>query len=239
MSRFRKELDLVEHFRLLEQRISKLETSNRSNNTSVDSGSFAINGGRLVVNDSMGNIIYELLREDENPVVYIHPTFGNPNQDKIKISGTSDVGRGPEYRVEILQSDDTPLGGYLSVREDGVALIHTNNDVQSGIEFSAEAASQGIVTIKGKFWPNQSLDPNQATFVGQINVDTGFSALTVSYDREMTDGVMVPVPALMNSAGAVAWSITSQTTTDFTVAWAGTDAKTINYWCYVIPMGAA
>lgn len=237
VSRNRHPQDLVEFYKMLEQRISKLESSNRSNNTSVDSGSFALNGGRLVVNDSLGNIIFELKQEDDIPVVYMYPTYGNPEAAKLKISGSSTIDQGPEFRVEVLQEDGTPNGGYLSVSQGSVALSQTIPEgVESGITFSHREDRQRAITLRGKFWPNETMDANQATFVGRINVDAGFSALTVSYDRQMSD-VMLPVPALLNSTGVVAWGLTSQTDVDFTVAWAGTDAKTINYWCFAIPVG--
>lgn len=237
VSRNRHPQDLVEFYKMLEQRISKLESSNRSNNTSVDSGSFALNGGRLVVNDSMGNIIFELKQENDIPVVYMYPTYGNPEAAKLKISGSSTIDNGPEFRVEVLQEDGTPNGGYLSVSQGSVGLSQTIPDgAESGILFSPKAERQGAIVLKGAFWPNETTDANQATFVGRIDVDTGFSAVTVSYDRQMSDP-MIPVPALLNATGAVAWGLTSQTDVDFTVSWAGTDAKTINYWCFAIPVG--
>lgn len=237
MSRHRKEQDLVEYYRNLEQRITRLETSNRMANTSVDSGSFTLNGGRLTITDSLGNTIFELERQNDNPVIYMYPTFGNPTASTLRIIGSSTVDQGPEFRVEVLQSDGTPNGGYLSVSKGSVALSQVIPDGKvSGITFSPSEERQRAIVLRGRFWPNETVDDNQSTFVGQIPVDAGFSSLTVSYDRTMPD-VMVPIPAL-GSAANVAWGVSSQTANDFTVSWADTTAKTINYWCFAIPLGA-
>lgn len=238
LSRHRDELDLIDYIRRLEKRVKNLESSNRSANTSVDSGSFTLTGGSLRVTDTMGNVVFELMREDDKPVIYMYPTFGNPNNERLKLSSSSTVDRGPEFRVEVQESDGTAFGGYLSVAREGVALSQfSDGGVESGISFSPSLDRQRAIVLKGRFWPNESIDANQATYVGQVAVDSGFSAVTISYDREMTDCIMVPVPALVSAAN-VAWGISSQTTLDFTVSWADTTAKTVNYWCFAIPLGA-
>ena len=238
MSRNRQDLDLIEYIRRLEARVKNLESTNRTANTSVDSGSFTLTGGRLTITDTLGNTIFELRRENDSPVMYMYPTYGNPNSDVLKVSATSTVDNGPEFRVENLMSDGTPYGGYLSVAKGGVALSQfADGGIESGVSFSPREDRQRAVVLKGRFWPNETVDGNQATFVGQLSVDSGFSSVTISYDREMTDCIMVPVVTLVSAAN-VAWGISSQTTTDFTVSWADTTAKVINYWCFAIPVGA-
>lgn len=234
MNRNRERLDVLDYIVRLERRIKNLESSNRSGNTSVDSGSFTLTGGRLAVTDTMGNVVFELEREGDIPVIYMHPTFGNPNNERIKISSSSTVDNGPEFRVEIQESDGTPFGGYLSVSRGGVALSQfSEGGVESGISFSPRTERERAIVLKGLFWPNESVDANQATYVGRIDVDAGFSALTVSYDRQMPEA-MVPIPSVL-SATPVAWGLSSQTDLDFTVSWADTTAKTINYWCFAVP----
>lgn len=237
VSRIRQELDFIDYIKKLEKRVRVLETVNRSANTSVDSGSFNLSGGSLTVTDTFGNVVFELKRENDKSVIYMNPTFGNPNDEQLKITASSTVDDGPEFRVEVQDSTGTSLGGYLSVSRDKVALSQfADGGIESGLSFSPAADRPRAIILKGRFWPNETIDANQATFVGKVDVPAGFSSVTVSYDRTITDN-MIPI-VTVSSATAVAWVVSSQTSTDFTVTWADTTAKTVNYWCFATPLGA-
>lgn len=233
MTRSRLPEDLIQKIIRLEKRLSDLESVNRLTNASVGSGEFTLSGGDLVIRDDAGNKVLEIIHGTE-PYIAIYPSDENAADDKIVIKGASNLNEGVELQASIQTSSSVQDGARLRLKKDYATLRHTpSGSPETTISLGKISGFSQSILFRGKWLPSTIVDKYQAVITDTLNIEAGFSSLIVSYDRTM-DSQMIPLVSLLNALGAVSWSVTAQSSSGFTVAWSGTDAKTISYWSFRI-----
>ena len=122
-------------------------------------------------------------------------------------------------------------GGFVELYQSGARLGYHNDSTGDESYFEAGEISglDGRLRIVGRWLNNFQIETIDAIYPGSFDVTSGFGSWTLTYFASFASSV-VPIVGLLNSAGALAWNITAQSASSFTVAWTGTLAKTINMW---------
>jgi len=230
MKRVRQKQDLFDIIKELQDRIASLERSPRAGTTSIDSGELTINGGgSIVVRDSAGTPILSI-NGGNQPTIVMQPNGGTDY--KIVQLGWESPTQGGAFQITVNQLSDGSLdGGKILLMRDAVYLSHQPLVGEESF-YGAGVYAEGQLFMKGTFGNNMATD-KAAVICGSVAVGAGVSSYTHTYAAP-SDGTMVPVVQMVNTAGALGGCLTAMSDTAFTFAWTGTLAKTINYWAFRI-----
>jgi hypothetical protein len=223
--------DLFEIIKGLKERLDALERSAGAGNTSIDSGELTIRGGNIVVRDADGTPLLSIIGGDQ-PLILMEPDGGTDFQ--LQIFGWESVTQGAALQLGVVNLvGGAQNGGKLLLMRGAAYLSH---QPEAGPEsfYSAGVYTDGELFMKGKFGNNRvDVDGEAAVVCGSVAVAAGVSSYAHTYSVP-SDGTMVPVVQMVNTAGALGGCLTAMSNTGFTFAWTGTLAKTINYWAFRI-----
>lgn len=247
-SRIKGHKDIVEHIIELRDRVSDSETSLRIGNTAIEDGNLIVRNGDIIVSESDDSIVLRIMH-GELPEIRFTPVGEAVGTRRIALYGLdfSEVEDNQYFIINLELLNGTRDGGYLSIDKNSTLIGHSNIvDADSFLKFNdaiynddGENIYPDILTYLGRFYDQASgLDEFGHSFVetglyaGVINVASGFSSVTHTYDNFGFESTVAPIIGLVNTAGTVSWNLTASSTTSFTVTWSGTLAKTINFWVF-------
>lgn len=211
--------DLLKIIRNLERRIKDLESSQRAGFTSFEAGQL--------------KLISDFPEIDFLP---LGPDALRQGSLYAFDFGTGTPGDAAGTALTLLIESFDPVGGFDSAGGKVLfwntgAVLSLNNHAD-GIPESflwLGAGGSDIMDLQGRFYNQTQSSSQQAVYAGTFDASAGFGSFTHSYFQAFSTTV-VPVCTVLNSAGALSWCITAQSTSSFTVAWTGTLAKTVNFW---------
>lgn len=223
--------DLFEIITRLSRRIEALEKSPRLSSASIDNGQLTITGGDIVVKAPDGTEVL-VISGGSQPTITMQPDGGTDY--KLEQLGWESIGSGAAYQVTVRRAvDDVHDGGKLLLMRGASYLAHQPDGGPESF-YSAGTYFDGNLFMKGKFGNNlMDADGEAATICGSVAVSAGVSSYSHTYGAP-SDGTMVAVVQMVNTAGALGGCLTAMSNSGFTFAWTGTLAKTINYWCFRI-----
>lgn len=226
---FRKHDDLIAQIADLQERISYLETSQRLNSSSIDSGQLVLRNGDLVVVDGDGNPTLTLTHGSQ-PSIIARPSAEAGAYGSRIFSWTA-PSTGPSLEERIEDSNGVRDGGKLLLNKYTSYLSH---QPAVGAEcYVAVGAHTGGYTehfrFRGRWVTNDGFDNQDGVICGYAEVEAGFGAVSFAFPYEF-DKIPIVLYSLYNVGTAVAHDLSALSTTGFTVAWAtGTTAKTIGW----------
>lgn len=189
--------------------------------TSIEEGDLILKNGNILVYGSLPSITFFPLAGSSTRIIEL---FGSNDDAFLKQTLT--------LLVQTLGG--VADGGKIILAEESAILSHhplASGGNESYLWFNIDPTVDEIMSMQGK-WPNQfQYSTLQAIYPGVINVGAGFTSYTHTYFSAFAT-TMAPVVCLNNSGGTVSWNLTAQSTSSFTVAWAGTAAKTLNFWAF-------
>lgn len=225
--------DLITTIDKLRRRIHKLERNPRVGDTAIDRGNLVVNGGDIIIRNNDGIDVIRMF-QDNPPEIRFAPIGADSDhvaslyaQDETINSTDQTAGYFQIRTLPGLTAD----GGYVKIYKDGATLGHI--DAGSGDEGSYNTGvingTTGALRIVGRWLNLVQVSASDALFTGTIATGVANSA-TLNYTTPFATTI-VPVIGFVSTAGAIAWSITAQSTSSFTVAWGGAAAaKVLNMW---------
>jgi len=230
-------VDLIDRIIALKRRIRALENNPRIVATAID-------GGELIV-PAEGQIT--IFKDDGSVgiVIAYYTTLGiavirfvpQGNADPEIVYYVQDINFDGIAQTNNQYYRYTPAtgfvdGGSLSMSETFVTLRYVPANVQQGQialrEFSIYGAPGNLWFI-GQWLNEFQVATTDAIYSGSRSISAGVSSATVTYSATFATTV-APVLGFHSASGAVAWSLTAQSSSAFTVAWTGTTAKILNMW---------
>jgi hypothetical protein len=227
--------DLVQYVAELEDRITRLETSRRLGNASIDSGELVVSGGDVVVKDSTGKTVLTI-KHGSSPQIWMTPTSSSLDDYLLAFLGWESSTQGAALQLDVNRIEDdgsyTRNGGKLLLMRDAAYLSHQPADGSPEAFFGAGVGGNGLLYAKGKWYTNNNIgDGDAAIICSSVVVGAGVSTFSHTYATP-SNGTMIPVVQMLNSAGALGGCLTAQSNSGFTFAWTGTLAKVINFWAF-------
>lgn len=219
MSRTRtKPDDLLDIIDRLSRRISAIEASQRIGFTSFESGAITM------ISDIPEIDMYPLGPDQVRRASLYAYDFGGAGDPE---------GTAVTLLIEALlpNGDLDSAGGKVLFWTESAVLSH-NPHAQGGEEsyvWLGDGGLAGRIDIQGFFNNQFQTSPQQAIYSGSFSTGAGFTSFTHTYFEAFASEI-VPICTLLNSAGALTWNLTAQSTSSFTVAWSGTLTKIINFW---------
>lgn len=217
----------------LERRVSALERLPNIGNTSIDTGELIVKGGDIIVEDEDG---VEVMRITQNgifgrPEIRFAP-LGESTEHILSINGEDGIINGLLETIGNFEVVDVASqqrdGGFVDIFETGarVGIEQIGGNV-AFMEVGLVSGVENTVRYVGR-WSIFS-GGTEALSALSTNIGAGFGGATIAYGATYAT-TAIPIVGLLNSAGALAWCITAQSTSSFTVSWTGTLAKVINHW---------
>lgn len=209
--------DLIDVIVKLEKRVKDLETNQRLSYSAFELGSI--------------KMISEI------PSITMYPTGPDSTRRAalyaFDFGGTGDpAGTAVTLVIEGLDPDSfiDSAGGTIFLGYN-FALLGVHNPIDDIPESYIWLGQPGddLIDFQGTFNDQNQTSAQQAIYSGSFVTGAGFTSFTHTYFEAFASQV-VPVCTLLNSAGALTWNLTAQSTSSFTVAWSGTLTKTINFW---------
>lgn len=233
-----RDADLVNKVADLERRAKQLVRNPRTVATAIDEGSLIVNSeGVIEVRGLTGEYIFFKYYPELNLVV-------------IALNGE------PSLNTEVVyQITEEDIDGLVEVTatiyiQEIIGFTVTGGTMFNAVEFASlqyyppgggptiagwlmrdytPFGIDGRLGALGRFLDRVQLSNKEAVYTGSFSVGAGVSSATHTYASSFAT-TMYPILGLHSASGAVAWSITAQSATSFTVAWVGTTAKIINMW---------
>jgi len=215
------------------RRVEQLERNPRISSTSIDTGALIVRGGDIIVENADG---IEIIRITQSGALGVPEIRFSPlglatshilsiNADDAVVNGTAQT----LGRFEVLDASTSDLdGGFVHIYETGSKIGFSDFGVSEAFaEFAILGAVTDGIRFVGRF--GGAFSNIEGVIAGTQAVGAGFGGITIGYPFTMAT-TPSPIVGLLNSAGALAWCLTAQSNTSFTVSWSGTLAKTINYW---------
>lgn len=229
---YRDKRDLIDIIADLERRLGLVESARSLGNASVDGGELTIRGGSLVMRNTNNKKVLEL-EPGFLPVLRFLPANGSFDEYQLSMFGWESDTSGAAVQLCVQQNDGAQDGGKLLLMRDRVYLSKQPQD-PSGVEayFSIGEFQDEGLRFRGMFWDLGQNDSKDGLIVGKVDIAAGFGAYAHTFSVPFADTPII-VYSLTSTSGAVAHSITAQSGSGFTVAWAtGTTAKTVHFACF-------
>lgn len=225
--------DLIQALAALRQRVSVLERTTRAGNTGIDRGNLVVNGGDIIIKNNAGIDVIRMF-QDNPPEIRFAP-IGSDSDHVASFYSQDETINGTAQTAGYLQIRTVPGlvadGGYIKTFKDGAILGWTDNatgDVGS-YETGLINSQTGTLRIVGRWLNLVQTSASDALFTGSIATGVANSA-TLNYNTPFATS-MVPIIGFVSTAGAIAWSVTAQSSASFTVSWGGAAAaKVLNIW---------
>jgi len=221
--------DVMDYIGELEMRIRALETSHQIGNTSVDNGEFTVRNGDIVVRTDDDEEVTRI-KHGDIPEIVMTPISTTGEDLEMKVFAWEDGDSGGALQLCVERPGTGQDGGKLLLMRDAAFLSHQPDGRLEGY-LSIGYFQDELIYMQGAF--GQDLGYSDTAFVcGRNVVAAGFGSFAYTYPAPLSNGVMVPVVQMTNTAGAIAGCLIAQSNSGWTYSWTGTLAKTINYWCF-------
>jgi hypothetical protein len=125
-------------------------------------------------------------------------------------------------------------GGKVQFDSDRTILSHFDDaaGLPEGMIWINYGDIPGLFYFQGSMSNQQANNPLDMFHIGNTSLGAGFTGIIYTYPLTFSSTtIMKPVCTVLNSAGAVSWCLTAYSNVGFTIAWTGTLAKDVTFWC--------
>ena len=230
--RLKGQKDIVEYVRELLTRVEAGESSLQIGHTAIEDGDLIVRNGDIVVSESDGEVVLRILHGG-TPEIRMYP-LGDTDTHRVALFAYDfNAGGSPDQAVQLCVETSPGAaqdGGKLLMSRQYAILSHQpNGGAESYLWLNANSAGTQEAVYRGKWTNSLQFDNNMGLYMGVINTGGGFTSWTHTYFTSFATTI-APVVGLVNTGGAITWTITAMTTSAFTVSWTGTATKIINFW---------